>query len=214
MRHLRWALVATAVLAFPAPAVAGGGRPVVAPSSSHDLAQTLTTFVELPAPVNPLYGYGTNPCVEVGDHTLVAITWGEEVTCTAEVGTEVRTGAMHFCSPFEGPPYYATDPKTGRACARAASPEVGISVSVDGAPPVDLFRPQYTAYTPPTHVRLPVDNVFGLPPQRGTVYGFGWHANIRNLGVGRHTYLTTVQVDGRTIPFPHVINIVPRGSLG
>ena len=127
MRHLRWALLATAVLAYPAPALAGGGggRPVVAPSSSHDLAETLETFLELPAPVNPLYGYGTDPCVKVGRDTLVAITYGEEVTCTAELGTVVRTGAMHFCSPWEGDPWYATNPRDGRKCARAASPEVG-----------------------------------------------------------------------------------------
>lgn len=214
MRNLRWALLATAVLAYPAPALAGGGggRPVVAPSSSQDLAETLETFLELPAPVNPRYGYGTDPCVKVGPDTLVAITFGEEVTCTAELGTVVRTGAMHFCSPWEGDPWYATNPRDGRRCARAASPEVGLTVSVDGAPPVDLFQPQYTAHTPPVQVSLPADNVFGLPPQRGAAYGFGWHGNIRNLGLGRHTYVTTVQVDGRTIPFPHVIHIVPRRS--
>ena len=83
-----------------------------------------------------------------------------------------------------------------------------------GAPRVDIFRPQYAAHTPPTKVRLPVGNVFGLPPQRGPVYGYGWHANLRNLGVGRHTYVTTVEFEGREIPFRHVINIVPRGSLG
>ena len=71
MRHLRWALLATAVLAYPAPALAGGGgRPVVAPSSSQDLAETLETFLELPAPVNPRYGYGTDPCVKVGRDRL------------------------------------------------------------------------------------------------------------------------------------------------
>jgi hypothetical protein len=86
-------------------------------------------------------------------------------------------------------------------------------VSLDGGPWVDLFQPQYTAHTPPTKVRLPVDNAFGVPAQRGTIYGYGWHANLRNLGVGRHTYITEVDVEGRTIPFPHVINIVPRGSL-
>ena len=217
MRHLRWALLATVLLAFPASASAsagGGGQPFVAPSSSHDLTQKLKTFVELPTPVNPLYGEGQDPCVWIAPDMLVAITFGEEVTCTAELGTVVNTGAMHFCSPFEGEPWFADNPKDGRACARAASPETGLWVSLDGAPRVDIFRPQYTAHTPPTEVRLPVGNVFGLPPQRGPVYGYGWHANLRNLGVGRHTYVTTVEFEGREMPFPHVINIVPRGSLG
>ena len=75
------------------------------------------------------------------------------------------------------------------------------------------LQPQYTAHTPPTTVRLPFDNAFGVPPLEGTIYAFGWHANLRNLRVGRHTWITEIDVDGRTIAFPHVINIVPRGSL-
>ena len=214
MQHLRWALVAAVLFALPASAsAAGGGRPIVTPSSSHDLSQKLKRFTELPAPINPLYGTGSDPCVMIDDTTLVAITYGEEVTCTAELGTIVSTGHMHFCSTLEPEPWYADNLKDGRACALAASPETGSWVSVDGGPSVDLFRPQFTNYSPPTKVRLPVDNVFGLPPQTGTVYGYGWHANIRNLGLGRHTYLTTVEFEGELLAFPHVIHIVPRGSL-
>jgi hypothetical protein len=216
MRRLRWALAAAAVLTLStsATAAADGGRPIVAPSSSHDLTTILKTFVELPAPINPRYGDGSEPCVEIGRNMLIAITFGEEVTCTAELGTVVSTGGMHFCSTFDpvDSPYYADNPKDGRACARnpEASPETGLWVSLDGGPQVDLFQPQYTAHTPPTTVALPIDNAFGVPPQSATIYGWGWLANLRNLGVGRHTYVTTVEVFGELIPFRHMIDIVPR----
>ena len=75
----------------------------------HDLTQKRKTFVELPTPVNPLYGEGQDPCVWIAPQMLVATTFGEEVTCTAELGTVVNTGAMHFCSPFEKD-YFADTP--------------------------------------------------------------------------------------------------------
>lgn len=222
MRHLRWALLAAAAgLALSAsPAVAdderhGSDRGIVAPSGSHDLTQIFKHFIELPFADNPLYGEGQDPCQRIDRDMLVAITFGEEVTCTAEVGTVVNTGGGHFCSTFDpvDSPWYATNPRDGRACARRVSIETGMRVSLDGGQPVDLFQPQYTAHTPPTTVRLPVDNAFGAPAGNAVFYGYGWHANLRNLRVGRHTYTTEVDVDGRTIAFPHVINIVPRGSL-
>jgi hypothetical protein len=223
MRRLRWALLAAVVLAFPASAsaAAGGGQPIVAPSGSHDLAQKLKTFAELPAPVNPWASDSADPCVRIGPHgkTLIAVTFGNPVTCTAELGTVLYTGVGHFCSTFDpkDSDFYADNPKDGRECARSpkVSPETGVRVRVDHRPPVDLFQPQYTAHTPPTEVRLPVDNVFGIAPQRGTIYAYGWHANIRNLRVGRHLIVTEIDVPGEPGPltFPHIINIVPRGSL-
>jgi hypothetical protein len=223
MRHLRWALTGAAVLALcassPAAAdVPDGGGAVIAPSNGHELAAWFKTFVELPAAVNPLWGSGEDPCVRLGPtgKTLVAISYGE-VTCTAQVGTVVNTGGGHFCSTFDPPdtPFYAVERKEQRRCARAISRERGMRLTVDGGPPVDLFQPQSTAYTPQTTVQLPADNVFGVPAQIGTFTGYGWHANIRNLPVGRHVW--TIEVDeaeGFTNYFNHVINIVPRDQPG
>jgi hypothetical protein len=220
MRHLRWAVPVALVLALctSLPAAAhdrhGGGGAIIAPSGAGELADWFKTFIELPTPANPLLGDGEDPCVRLGPRgkVLVAITFGQVVTCTAELGTVVNTGAGHFCSTFDPPdsPFYAVGPREQRRCARAVSHETGMRVSVDGGPWVDLFQPQFTAYTPPTIVRLPVDNAFGVPAQKGIITGYGWHANIRNLRVGRHVYTTEVDVDGATHAFHHVVNIVPR----
>jgi hypothetical protein len=221
MRHLRWALAGAVILALCAssPAAAGdsshGGDPIVAPSGGGELADWFKTFVELPTPVNPLWGSGADPCVRLGPQgkTLVALTFGGvPVTCTAELGTVVNTGGGHFCSTFDPPDseFYAVGAREQRRCARDVSRETGLRLSVDGGPWVDLFQPQFTAYTPPTAVRLPVDNVWGVPAQTGTITGYGWHANIRNLRVGRHVWTVEADFEGNTYVFPHVVNIVPR----
>src|SRR5215203_170598 len=103
MRHLRWALAGAVILALCAssPAAAGdshhGDDPILAPTNGHVLAEWYKTMNELPAPVNPLWGSGEDPCVTFGPggKMLVAISFGE-VTCTAEVGTTVITGWGHF----------------------------------------------------------------------------------------------------------------------
>ena len=85
-----------------------------------------------------------------------------------------------------------------------------MSVTVDGHT-VDIFKPQFTAFSPQTSVQLPADNVFGVPGQTVTITAYGWRANVRNLGVGRHLIKTTIGVDGDTFPFHHEIDIVPPG---
>ncbi len=223
MRRFRWALPGAVVLAFcvSSPAGAqvpdGGGGAVIAPSNGHELAVWFKTFIELPAAVNPLWGSGEDPCVRLGPtgKTLVAISYGE-VTCTAELGTVVNTGGGHFCSTFDPPdsPFYALGKKEQHQCARAVSQETGMRLAVDGGPPVDLFQPQFTAYTPQTTVQLLADNVFGAPAQTATITGYGWHANIRNLRVGRHVWTIEADVEGAMYVFNHVINIVPRDDSG
>ena len=216
MRRLRCALVAAAVtLIASSPAAADGSaasaRAVVTPSDGHELAEWHQTLLEMPAAVNPLWGTGEDPCVEFGPGAklLSAISFGE-VTCAAELGTVVTTGWSHFCSSFEvGTEFYAVGKQEQRACARAVSgSETAVSVTVDGHT-VDIFKPQFTAFSPQTSVRLPADNVFGVPGQTVTVTAYGWRANIRNLGVGRHFITTAIGVDGDTYPFHHVIDIVP-----
>ena len=54
--------------------------------------------------------------------------------------------------------------------------------------------------------------MFGSRHNAGPSTGTGGTPNLRNLNVGRHTYVTTVEFEGREIR--HVINIVPRGSQG
>jgi hypothetical protein len=216
MRHLRWAVPAALVLALctSVPASAND-RPIVTPSSAGELADWFKFFNELPAPANPLWGYGEDPCVRLGPggKTLVAITFGDVVTCTAELGTVVDTGSGHFCSTFDpiDSPFYAVAPKEQRLCARANSPETGMRLSVDHGPWIDLMQPQFTATTPPTTVHLPVDNIWGIAPRSGTITGYGWHAIIRNLRVGRHVWTAEIDVDGATHVFQHVVNIVPGG---
>ena len=220
MRHLRCLLLAVLVVALCAsPAVAthdprADSGAVVAPSNGHELGQWYKTMLEIPAAVNPLWGTGEDPCVRFGPggKLLVAISFGE-VTCTAELGTVLHTGWGHFCSTFEAPDsgFYAVGRRAQRSCAQAVSQETGLRVTVDGHT-VDIFRPQFTFFSPLTTVQLPADNVFGAEAQAATVSAYGWHANVRDLRVGRHVITTEIDVDGETFPFDHVINIVPRGD--
>jgi hypothetical protein len=218
MRHLRCSLVAVLVVALCAsPAAADGPRAdsgaVVTPSNGHELGQWYKTMLEIPAAVNPLFGTGDDPCVRFGPggKLLVAISFGE-VTCTAELGTVLHTGWGEFCSTFDAPDsgFYAVGKQEQRRCAQAASSVTGVRVTVDGHT-VDIFRPQFTFFSPQTTVHLPADNVFEAEAQAATITAYGWHANVRNLRVGRHVITTEIDADGETFPFDHVINIVPRG---
>jgi hypothetical protein len=220
MRHPCCALLAVLVVALSAtPAAAdddphAGSGAVVAPSNGHELAQWYKTFLEMPAAVNPLWGTGDEPCVRLGPggKLLVAISFGE-VTCTAELGTVLNTGWGHFCSTFDPPdsPFYAVGRREQRICAQAVSPEAGLRVTVDGHT-VDIFQPQFTSFSPQTTVQLPADNVFGAVGQTATITAYGWHANVRNLRLGRHLITTEIDVDGDTYAFDHIINIVPRSD--
>jgi hypothetical protein len=218
MRHLGCApLAVLAVALFASPAAAdhdrhAGGSAVVTPSSPHQLAEWHKTFLEMPAAINPRFGTGDDPCVRFGPRGkwLSAISFGE-VTCTAERGTVMTTGAGHFCSSFDPPdsPFYAVGRREQRRCARAVSPETGARVTVDGHT-VDIFRPQFTLFSPQTTVQMPADNAFGVEAQTATITAYGWNANVRNLRLGRHLITTEIDVDGETHSFDHIINIVPR----
>src|SRR3954453_9131582 len=123
MRHLRWTLAAAVALALcassPAPAhPPHGGGAVITPSNSHEMTEWYKTMIELPVPVNPLLGWGDDPCVRMGAHDriLVAISFGD-VSCTAEVGTVVTTGGGHFCDDFEPPPWFAEGWRAQLRCA-------------------------------------------------------------------------------------------------
>jgi hypothetical protein len=219
MRHPCCALLAVLVVALCASPAAAADGPraasgaVVAPSNGHELAQWYKTFLEMPAAVNPLWGTGDDPCVRFGPggKLLVAISFGE-VTCTAELGTVLNTGWGHFCSTFDPPDseFYAVGRQEQRRCAQAVSRETGMRVTVDGHT-VDIFRPQFTLFSPQTTVQLPAGNVFGAAAQTATITAYGWHANVRNLRLGRHLITTEIDVDGDTYAFDHIINIVPRG---
>jgi hypothetical protein len=220
MRHPCCALLAVLVVALCATPAAAADGPraasgaVVAPSNGHELAQWYKTFLEMPAAVNPLWGTGDDPCVRFGPggKLLVAISLGEVVTCTAELGTVLNTGWGHFCSTFDPPDseFYAVGRREQRICAQAVSPETGLRVTVDGHT-VDIFRPQFTSFSPQTTVQLPADNVFGAVAQTATITAYGWHANVRNLRLGRHLITTEIDVFGETLDFDHIIDIVPRG---
>jgi hypothetical protein len=213
--HLRRAASAAAALAlFAASPAVAAGDPVVSPSSGHELATWFKTLVELPAADNPVFGSGQDPCVRLADPRalLVEISFGDPVTCTAELGTVAVTGFGHFCSTFDPPdsPFYAVTRADQRECARRVSPETAMKVRVDDGPWVDLFQPQFETFTPQTTVHLPADNAFGVPAQTATITGYGWQANIRNLDVGAHRYVTAVQVGGDWIAFEHRIHITAR----
>lgn len=223
MRHLRCVPLAVLAVALCASPVAAahdphaGGRAVVTPVSGHQIAQWHKTFLEMPAAINPRWGTGDDPCVRFGPggKLLSAISFGE-VTCTAELGTVVTTGAGHFCSTFDfdfDTEFYAVGRHEQRRCARAVSRETGVRVTVDDHT-VDLFRRRFASFSPQTTVQLPADNVFQPVAQTATITAFAWSANVRNLRVGRHLITTEVDLDGETHRFDHIIIIVPRSDSG
>lgn len=207
---MRWVVVAAvaAALGVSSPAHAHG-RAVVTPAGSALTAEWFETFVELPTPVNPLWGMGTDPCVHWGGHDrmLSIITFGEHVTCTVELGTVPITGFGHFCSTFDPPgsDFYAVERREQRRCAREVTPEDAIRVSVDGGRWVYLIP----EFTPQTSVFLPVDNVWGVPPGRHTFTAYAWFATIHNLRVGRHDWTTEILLDGEWLSFEHSVVVVP-----
>ena len=215
MRHLRCAAPAAVTLALClSSSAAASGGPIVTPAGGAALSAWFKAVLELPVPVNPL-GAG-DPCLRLGPNgkLLVAVSFPDAPgNCTAEVGTVVMTGANHFCSTFSfdrGTDFYAESRREQRQCARTVSTETAVLVSVDGAPFVNLTQPRFSVYTPQLTIHLPADNMIGINPETATITGFGWHAKIHNLRVGRHHYTTKIQRDGTWTAYEHEIKVVPR----
>ena len=108
--------------------------------------------------------------------------------CSARRDTRlfVRFGAS--CSNVEDPPFFGADEAAQQACARAYDQGMeAMSVTVDHGPTIDVHTPRFELLSPQGRVRLPEDNILGVPPQTATFAAHAWGGLVSELGRGQHT---------------------------
>ena len=127
------------------------------------------TVLELPVPQNPFAG--GDPCVDLGDIVAPFASPVSPFTCTVETGTEVFVTAWSSeCSTVEAPPYFGSNERELRKCARKADKKYKhLTITVDGTPvPVSEVETRLLS------VDLPANNIFGIDPQNALSVGHGW----------------------------------------
>lgn len=180
----------------------------------------------LPAQASP-FGGTANLCLDLGRHGRVLSPAGGlvengnlEMTCTVKVGRPVllvMTSAD--CSSAEAPPFFGTTEAEQRACAVNFLNGLdikSITVSIDGASPVDIHTPQFFAVSPQRRVVFPADPVFGAEPGPATFVAAAWIAEIRGMRSGDHVVIGTLNIvlDGQPANFPFTVhfNVVGGGD--
>ena len=234
----RIALAALAVMACTAPVVGAderrGGdhrRAAVVPAvnlggntGGQLLGDWYAQILPLPASASP-FGGTADLCLDLGRRGKVLSPAGGidrggylEMTCTVRVGRPVllvMTSAD--CSSAEPPPFRGQTRGEQRRCVvefLKALDITSITVSVDGARPVDIHRPRFLAVSPQRRVVFPSDPVFGATPGPATFVAAGWIAEIRGMDRGRHDVVGVLNIvlDGQPASFPFTVHFnVVRG---
>ena len=184
-----------AALSVAAVALAGGiAAPAAGATSRSQLGQDLKGFwtyvLQTPAPQNP-FTTTNNRCHQLGKQVLAPLQPfappGVSTTCTVKPGTRVFIGEMSSeCSTAEPPPFHGNRPAELRACVRSVLlGPVGTfnhhRLTLDGRRvPLTLVQ------TPLMRVKLPPDNVLGVPAQRARSVGMGWVALLHPMTPGVH----------------------------
>jgi hypothetical protein len=205
MRHLRLTVLAAFAVALLAPPVAGAHRPVITPAQGKLLGEGWAQLYALPLSENPLVGNG-NPCLVVGHKVVQPV---ENVSCTVSQGTSIMLGFAPSWSNAEDP-FPATEAEQRAVLRDFAQGFTAISVVVDGHTPVDIHRRRYELFSPQRTVRLPEDNILGVPQQTVTFTAYGWVVLVRNLRPGRHTIVSEAQYAGERWTNSRVVTVVPR----
>jgi hypothetical protein len=214
MRDLRRSVLAVvAVVLCAAPAAAsshqrdGDGAPRVTPAGPGLLAATW--LVELQTPADSALRGG---CVQVRRNVVLPLLGADSVaTCTIPVGTSVLIAAGSECSNVEEPPFYGADYPAQLRCAIAADREwTALSISIDGADPVNLLRRRYEAVSRQQSVTLPEGNILGVAAGPATFTAHGWQVLVRNLRPGTHTIVADAVVAGEPVTATLTINVVGR----
>jgi hypothetical protein len=203
MRLPRRTVLATALIALAAvPAVAAAhGDPVVTPSNGDLLGETWVRGYQFP-PAGP-----ADPCVHLTRRVVRAYGVAR---CTLERGEALLLGAGTACSDLDEPPTYAVGARAQRRCAIATDRALirSSTLSIDGAPAIDLRRPRFELVSPQQTFLLPPDNGFGAGPGPWTLTAHGWEAIVWRLGLGTHHVVNTVDFDGEVVAFDHVVDVV------
>ena len=186
-----------------------------AAAKDEDLESTLgmlwETVLELPVPQNPFAG--GDPCVDLGDIVAPFASPVSPFTCTVETGTEVFVTAWSSeCSTVEAPPYFGSNERELRKCARKADKKYKhLTITVDGTPvPVSEVETRLLS------VDLPANNIFGIDPQNALSVGHGWVALVQPLSPGTHEIVIHVvgtDVFGSAVDFSTTTALVVEPSF-
>ena len=162
------------------------------------LGDLWTTVLQTPTPQNPFAG--GDPCVDLGN-ILAPLAPGAVESCTVKRGTKIFVSAWTTeCSTFEGNGSTETELLT---CARAADQGFTThTIAVDGQP-----VPVREVQTELLHVRLPLDNIFGLTGEdrSGLSVAHGWVTLVKPLSRGTHTIeIHLAGTDASGVPFDRI----------
>ena len=214
MRHLRRIVLAAVAVALCTAPVAGAqdsnkdrGDAVVAPAKDKWLGELWAQLYSLPRSEHPFEGNG-NPCLTLANKVIQEIGG----PCTIEEGTALTLGFGSAWSNVEDP--FPETREEQLAVATAVDHEfvAGMTITVDGGDPVDIFTPRFELFSPQRTALLPADNFLGLDgPQIVTLSAHAWAAVVRKLGVGDHEIVgDTLFTDGTHFVVPHIITVVPK----
>ncbi|HEU6443619.1 MAG TPA: hypothetical protein VFL61_01030 [Gaiellaceae bacterium] len=230
MRRLLVVLAAASLIgaSLLAPSAASAQKPHVFAPSAHPFgashgewqARWFKWFMEIPAPINPLFDEtgalcATNQSGPVWFTAPVAHPGTTTRACTIPAGKAIFVlGIGNECSNIEPPPFFGATEAELRACAAAGFEEffgdASISITVDGieVPELDRYRTQ----TPLFSYTLPEDNLFGLPAGTTATMAIsdGNAVIIKPLPPGSHQIVTHIEAPilGGTIDVIYNLTIV------
>jgi len=215
MRHLRRIVLAAVAVALCVAPVAGAqelqedsGGAVVAPAKDKWLGEVWAQLYSLPLSEHPFEGNG-NPCLTLANKVIQEIGGH----CTVEEGTALTLGFGTAWSNVEDPFPETREEQLAVASAVDYEFVVGMTITVDGGDPVDIYKPRFELFSPQRTVLLPADNFLGLDgPQIVTLSAHAWAAVIRKLSVGEHNIVNYVSFAGEDEPgiFEHPLTVVPK----
>lgn len=172
----------------------GIAAPAASATSKRQLAKDLNGMwafvIQTPTPQNP-FTSTNNRCVHLAPQLLAPMQAfappGVSSTCTVKPGTRVFISELSAeCSTAEPPPFHGDNPAELRACSRSVllGPVANFlthRLTLDGA-----NVPLTFVQAPPQPVRVPPDNILGVPAQKALSDAAGWLAILHPMTPGTH----------------------------
>ena len=186
-------------------------------------ARWFTWFIEVPAPVNPVFDEtgelcDTNQSRPVWILSAVFRPGTTTRACTIPTGMGILVaGIGNECSNVEPPPFFGATEEELRTCAAAGYEaffgDATQSITVDGAAVANLDA--YRTQTPLYSYTLPPDNVYGLPPAEALAISDGTVVVVKPLPPGQHQIVITIDAPalGGVTELVYNITVVARGHV-
>jgi hypothetical protein len=220
MRHLRRTscagLIATLGLLLTLCASPAAATRIVPPAGIWDgetagdlLGAGWALAYSLPAAESPLSGHPL--CGRLGrtGGIVFVVNSSPADACPIRQGTPVfHNGLSTAWSSIEDP--FPKDEATQQALSLASDETATSSiVTVDGRYAVNVRDPLYGVFAPQRSVKLPRDNVFGVPPQRITLSAHGWMVFVVDLPLGVHAIRSyNTFEDGSVYDFTKYVKVI------